>query len=82
LLKVSSEQYWVKGGDGDGCYYSEFFDIKDVVKAVEDSGILPDFWVKRVESNLTIFYCDGEYIVFTNIDPLSKSTKYMFFVKF
>lgn len=55
------------GGDGDGIWYSKFYNIKDIKKFIEHNNILPKFWVilRETEDELT-YYCEQENLTITN----------------
>jgi hypothetical protein len=54
------------GGDGDGIWYSKYYDIQDIKRIILTSCLLPDYW-KLEEKNGELHVGENqEWLIITN----------------
>ena len=55
------------GGDGDGIWYSHYFDIEDILQLIADENLCPSFFKAEVKDSKTISFGRGEeWLIITN----------------
>lgn len=66
LIKWLIQEVLHSGGDGDGIWYSKYFDVKDIIKLIEEEKLLPKFWEIKVGEKDASVGQDQEWLFITN----------------
>jgi hypothetical protein len=70
LLRWLVEEVLSAGGDGDGIWYSKYFDVAAIEKLIEDENLLPKFWKMTIskDSDSLSLGDNQEWLTITNIE--------------
>ena len=55
MVKWLIDEVLASGGDGDGIWYSKYFNVDEIETLIKENNLLPDFWkMEKKEDGLRI----------------------------
>lgn len=66
LIKWLFEEVHSAGGDGDGIWYSKYFNVLDIEEFINSESLLPKYWNFKIDNHRLVYSHHQECLIITN----------------